>query len=77
MCVYVLSGMIGKLIVVGYIVCDIDMWVNVIVCLICVVGGCLGDMLYNVFGYGLFIGGFGIYYGVEWFGCMVVLMFGG
>lgn len=35
------------------------------------------DKIYVVYGYGLFIGGLGVYYGVECLGVMVILMFGG
>lgn len=77
LCIYVLLGMIGKLMVVGYMVVDIDMWVNFVVCLICVVGVCCGDKVYVSYGYGLFMGGFGVYYGVECVGFIVILFGGG
>lgn len=76
-CIYVFSGIIGKLMVVGYIQNDLDFFDEVVVCLLVVVGVCLGMKFYNVYGYGFFIGGLGMYGGVIWLGMVVIFVFGG
>lgn len=76
-CIYVFSGIMGKLIVVGYNEEDLNIFDEVVVRFLVCVGVWLGMKLYNVYGYGLFIGGLGMYGGVMKLGMVVILVLGG
>ncbi len=71
------SGTTGKPTVVGYTQGDIDRWADLVARSIHAAGGRPGDLLHNVYGYGLFTGGLGAHYGAERLGCTVVPMSGG
>ncbi|MCH7880224.1 MAG: phenylacetate--CoA ligase [Proteobacteria bacterium] len=71
------SGTTGKPTVVGYTQNDIDMWATVMARSIRAAGGCASDIVYVVYGYGLFTGGLGAHYGAETLGCTVIPMSGG
>lgn len=66
------SGTTGKPKVVGYTKADIDMWSEIMARVICAAGGTPDDIVQVSFGYGLFTGGFGLHYGMEKLGAMVV-----
>ncbi|MDR2239517.1 MAG: phenylacetate--CoA ligase [Zoogloeaceae bacterium] len=71
------SGTTGKPTVVGYTQADLDMWANVMARSIFAAGGRPGDLVHNIYGYGLFTGGLGFHYGAERLGCAVVPTSGG
>jgi len=71
------SGTTGKPTVVGYTRADLDMWASVMARSIFAAGGRPGDLLHNLYGYGLFTGGLGFHYGAERLGCTVVPVSGG
>lgn len=76
-CIYVFFGIIGKLIVVGYICKDLLIWVECLLCVFIVYGvGCF-DIFQVFYGYGLFMGGLGVYVGVENIGVLVIFMLSG
>ena len=66
------SGTTGKPKIVGYTQRDIDTWSELIARIVCAVGGNSSDIAQMAFGYGLFTGGFGLHYGLEKVGAMVV-----
>lgn len=66
------SGTTGKPKVVGYTKGDLDRWSEVMARAICAAGGTPEDIVQISFGYGLFTGGFGLHYGMEKLGAMVV-----
>lgn len=66
------SGTTGKPKVVGYTKNDLDMWSEIVTRVICAAGGTPEDVVQIAFGYGLFTGGFGLHYGMEKLGAMVV-----
>ncbi|MCL1796884.1 MAG: phenylacetate--CoA ligase [Eggerthellaceae bacterium] len=66
------SGTTGKPIVVGYNAHDLDVWSDCIARLAQMAGVVPGDRAQMAFGYGMFTGGFGLHYGLEKLGCMVV-----
>ncbi len=66
------SGTTGKPKVVGYTKADLDMWSEIVARIICAAGGTPDDIVQVSFGYGLFTGGFGLHYGMEKLGAMVV-----
>jgi phenylacetate-CoA ligase len=66
------SGTTGKPKVVGYTKNDLDMWSEIVARVICAAGGTPEDIVQVAFGYGLFTGGFGLHYGMEKLGAMVV-----
>ncbi len=71
------SGTTGKPTVVGYTRADLDTWASVMARSIFAAGGRPGDLLHNLYGYGLFTGGLGFHYGAERLGCSVVPVSGG
>jgi phenylacetate-CoA ligase len=71
------SGTSGTPTIVGYTRADIDLWNTLIARCILVAGGKRGDLLHNVYGYGLFTGGLGLHGGAEKLGCTVVPASGG
>lgn len=66
------SGTTGKPIVMGYTKGDVAAWAET-VARICVMAGVTpADIVQISFGYGLFTGGFGLHYGLEKLGAMVL-----
>jgi len=66
------SGTTGKPKLTGYTAKDIDNWSELIARIITMAGGGPEDVTQIAFGYGLFTGGFGLHYGMEKVGCMVI-----
>lgn len=66
------SGTTGKPKIVGYTRNDLDMWTEILARMICAAGVVPEDIAQIAFGYGLFTGGFGLHYGLERVGAMVV-----
>lgn len=66
------SGTTGKPTVVGYTQKDIDTWSELIARLVTMAGACSEDVAQIAFGYGLFTGAFGLHYGLEKAGVLVV-----
>lgn len=66
------SGTTGKPIVVGYNRSDMDMWADCIMRLVQMAGVVPSDRAQMAFGYGMFTGGFGLHYGLQRLGCMMI-----
>lgn len=66
------SGTTGKPIVVGYNRHDMDVWSECIARLAMMAGVRPGDRAQMAFGYGMFTGGFGLHYGLQKLGCMMI-----
>ncbi|MDR1713556.1 MAG: phenylacetate--CoA ligase [Coriobacteriales bacterium] len=66
------SGTTGKPIVVGYTRQDIEEWRYCIMALAQMAGVVPGDRAQMAFGYGMFTGGFGLHYGMEGLGVMMI-----
>ena len=66
------SGTTGKPIVVGYNESDMTMWADCIMRLVQMAGVVPGDRAQMAFGYGMFTGGFGLHYGLQKLGCMMI-----
>ncbi|MCH4184611.1 MAG: phenylacetate--CoA ligase [Eggerthellaceae bacterium] len=66
------SGTTGKPIVAGYNRHDLDVWSDCIARLAQMAGVTSTDRIQMAFGYGMFTGGFGLHYGMEKLGCMVI-----
>lgn len=66
------SGTTGKPIVVGYNRHDMDVWSDCIARLAMMAGVRPGDRAQMAFGYGMFTGGFGLHYGLQKLGCMLI-----
>lgn len=66
------SGTTGKPVVVGYNKHDMDIWSECIARLALMAGVSPGDRVQMAFGYGMFTGGFGLHYGLQRLGCMVI-----
>ena len=66
------SGTTGKPIVVGYNAHDMDVWSDCIARLAQMAGVVPGDRAQMAFGYGMFTGGFGLHYGCQKLGCMMI-----
>ncbi|MDR3037298.1 MAG: phenylacetate--CoA ligase [Coriobacteriales bacterium] len=66
------SGTTGKPIVVGYTRDDLEEWRYCIMCMMQMAGVVKGDRVQMAFGYGMFTGGFGLHYGAEGLGCMMI-----
>ncbi|GAX89283.1 phenylacetate--CoA ligase PaaK [Effusibacillus lacus] len=71
------SGTKGKPTVVGYTRKDIENWSEIVARAICCAGGRPGDIFHNAYGYGLFTGGLGLHYGIEYMGAVAVPVSGG
>jgi phenylacetate-CoA ligase len=71
------SGTKGKPTVVGYTKKDIENWSEIVARAICCAGGRPGDIFHNAYGYGLFTGGLGLHYGIEYMGATAVPISGG
>lgn len=70
--VHASSGTTGKPTVVGYTKKDLDTWSELIARLVTMAGATDEDVAQIAFGYGLFTGAFGLHYGLEKVGAMVV-----
>ncbi|MCL1860203.1 MAG: phenylacetate--CoA ligase [Proteobacteria bacterium] len=66
------SGTTGKPIVIGYSRSDLDVWSDCVARLAAMAGVTRADRVQMAFGYGMFTGGFGLHYGCEKLGCMMV-----
>lgn len=66
------SGTTGKPKIEGYTRKDLDTWTETLARVICAAGVTEEDVVQISFGYGLFTGGFGLHYGMERVGAMVV-----
>lgn len=66
------SGTTGKPIVVGYTKSDMDVWSECIARLVQMASVLPGDIAQMAFGYGMFTGGFGLHYGLQRLGCVMV-----
>ncbi|MFA5880756.1 MAG: phenylacetate--CoA ligase [Eubacteriales bacterium] len=66
------SGTTGKQKVVGYTKRDIRTWSNLIARIVTMAGVTDEDVAQICFGYGLFTGGFGLHYGLEKVGAMII-----
>jgi phenylacetate-CoA ligase len=66
------SGTTGKPIVVGYNQHDLEQWRSCIMSIMQMAGVVPGDRVQMAFGYGMFTGGFGLHYGAEGLGCMMI-----
>jgi len=71
------SGTTGKPIVVGYTTDDMAVWTQVMMRTLYAAGYGRGDVVQNMFGYGLFTGGLGLHGGLEALGATVIPMSGG
>ena len=66
------SGTTGKPIVVGYTKNDMEMWTDCCARLAAAAGVTKDDTAQICFGYGMFTGGFGLHYGLERVGAIVI-----
>jgi phenylacetate-CoA ligase len=66
------SGTTGKPIVVGYTREDLEQWRYCVMSMAQMAGVVPGDRAQMAFGYGMFTGGFGLHYGMEGLGCMII-----
>jgi phenylacetate-CoA ligase len=71
------SGTTGKPIVVGYTAEDMEVWRQVIMRTLYATGYSRGDVVQNMYGYGLSTGGLGLHGGLEGIGATVIPMSGG
>ncbi len=71
------SGTTGKPIVVGYTAQDMKVWEQVIMRSLYAAGYSRGDVVQNMYGYGLFTGGLGLHGGLEAIGATVIPISGG
>ena len=71
------SGTTGKPVVAGYTKKDLDTWSTAIARIATAAGIGEEDIVQIAFGYGLFTGGFGLHYGIEKIGSMIVPMSSG
>ncbi|MCL2816783.1 MAG: phenylacetate--CoA ligase [Clostridiales bacterium] len=75
--VHASSGTTGKPIVVGYTKNDLDLWSELVARFVTMAGVGKNDVAQVAFTYGLFTGGFGLHYGLEKAGAMVIPISGG
>jgi phenylacetate-CoA ligase len=66
------SGTTGKRTVVGYTRRDLETWHRLMARCYAAAGVTKGDIVQNIYGYGLFTGGLGFHYGAETLGVTVV-----
>jgi len=71
------SGTTGKPIVVGYTAQDMEVWRQVIMRSLYAAGYARGDIVQNMYGYGLFTGGLGLHGVLEAIGATVIPISGG
>ncbi len=70
--VHTSSGTTGKPTVSGYTRKDLEIWSEVMARGLSMFGATEDDIIQNTHGYGLFTGGFGVHYGAQKIGCIVV-----
>ncbi|WP_353684843.1 phenylacetate--CoA ligase [Thermodesulfovibrio sp. 3907-1M] len=70
--IHMSSGTTGKPVVAGYTRNDIEVWAEVMARCLTMAGATKEDIVQNCYGYGLFTGGFGVHYGAQKIGAMVV-----
>ncbi len=70
--VHASSGTTGKPIIAPYTAQDIDTWANLIARNLVSAGIHKGDVIQNVYNYGLFTGGLGYHYGAEKLGATII-----
>lgn len=70
--IHMSSGTTGKPVVAGYTRNDIEIWAEVMARSLTMAGATKDDIVQNCYGYGLFTGGFGVHYGAQKIGAMVV-----
>lgn len=75
--VHMSSGTTGKPVVDAYTHRDMALWADVMARTLDMAGVGPHDVVQNAFGYGLFTGGFGIHYGAEHLGALVLPMSSG
>ncbi|MBC8268536.1 MAG: phenylacetate--CoA ligase [Rhodospirillaceae bacterium] len=75
--VHASSGTTGNPTVVGYTRKDIDTWSDLVARSLRAAGAHSGQIAHIAFGYGLRTNAFGLHYGAEKLGCMVIPMSGG
>ncbi len=75
--IHVSSGTTGSPTMVGYTAADLDTWAGLMARSLAAVGGRVGDLVHNAFGYGLFTGGLGWHGGAERLGATVLPVSGG
>jgi phenylacetate-CoA ligase len=66
------SGTTGTPVVGGYTRGDLDTWAELVARLASAAGVVAGDVAQVAFGYGMFTGGFGLHYGLQRIGALVV-----
>ena len=66
------SGTTGTPVVGGYTRADLDTWAELVARLASAAGVVAGDVAQVAFGYGMFTGGFGLHYGLQRIGALVV-----
>ncbi len=66
------SGTTGKPVVGGYTRRDLDTWAELVARFATAAGVVAGDVAQVAFGYGMFTGGFGLHYGLQRIGAMIV-----
>jgi phenylacetate-CoA ligase len=66
------SGTTGTPVVGGYSRADLDTWADLVARLASAAGVVPGDVAQVAFGYGMFTGGFGLHYGLQRIGALVV-----
>jgi len=71
------SGTTGKPTVVGYTQRDIKTWAELMARTLSAAGVRRNDIVHNAYGYGLFTGGLGFHYGIEYLGASVIPVSGG
>lgn len=75
--VHASSGTTGRPVVVGYTANDLNTWTDLTARMVTLAGVTSEDVAQIAFNYGLFTGGFGLHYGLERAGALVVPVSGG
>ncbi len=75
--VHASSGTTGRPVVVGYTQNDLNTWTDLTARMVTLAGVTSDDVAQIAFNYGLFTGGFGLHYGLERAGALVVPVSGG
>jgi len=70
--IHMSSGTTGKPVVAGYTRSDIGVWAEVMARCLTMAGATRDDIVQNCYGYRLFTGGFGVHYGAQKIGALVV-----
>jgi len=70
--IHMSSGTTGKPVVAGYTRTDIGVWAEVMARCLTMAGATRDDIVQNCYGYGLFTGGFGVHYGAQKIGALIV-----